>query len=135
MSYILVVDDDPETADSVVRVMRSEGHEAVSESDLESALASICLRPPDLLFLDVMFPGNMTGGFDLARSVRAQGPQCASIPIIMMSSINQIYPFNFSSADIDDEWMPVTEFVEKPIDFDVVKNRAAQILALPKDRS
>ena len=41
-----------------------------------------------------------------------------NIPILMLSAVNQEgdFPAKFTNRDIDDAYMPVTEFVEKPID-------------------
>jgi len=39
------------------------------------------------------------------------------IPIIMLSAINErgIYMGKFSDQDLDDSWIPVSMFLEKPI--------------------
>jgi len=70
-------------------------------------------RRPDLLILDVIFPENPAGGFDLARQIR-RTPALSDLPVILLTSINQEFPMDFSARDIDEDWMPVQDFLEKP---------------------
>ena len=38
----------------------------------------------------------------------------------MLTAVNQQFPLGFSNKDIDPTWLPVTDFVEKPVDFDAL---------------
>jgi len=129
MSYILVVDDDPDLANASAKVLAAEGYEIEIKLDLEEAKKSIELRNPDLVLLDVMFPGNASGGFDLARWISRKSASEKRIPVLMLSAINQKIPIGFSNQDIDAEWMPVSEFLEKPVDFDLLKNKVKAVLS------
>jgi hypothetical protein len=51
------------------------------------------------------------------------------VPILMLTAVNIRFPLGFSAKDIDDDWMPVTEFLEKPVDLDVLAERVDTILA------
>jgi hypothetical protein len=53
---------------------------------------------PDALILDVMFPENPSGGFELARSIRKKWGE---IPVLMLTAVNQQFPLGFSGKDID----------------------------------
>jgi hypothetical protein len=46
----------------------------------------------------------------------------------LLTAINARFPLGFGPNDIDSEWMPVTEFLEKPVDFDVLKDKVAKLL-------
>ena len=59
-------------------------------------------------------------GFEFARKVKADD-RFKDMPIVMMTAVNQSFPFGFSADDIDGEWLPVSEFLEKPVDFEVLK--------------
>lgn len=120
MAYLLIVDDDEDFADAVAIVLRDAGYEVEVELDTESGLESIRLRHPDLVILDVMFPKNSSGGFELARAMRHFNESLKSIPILILSAVNQKFPLYFSTHDIDDKWLPVDDFVEKPASFDIV---------------
>jgi len=129
MSYLLIVDDDEDFATAVATVLRGKGHEVRMEVDLSAAVRSMTDRRPDLLLLDVMFPEDSTGGFELARSMRWSHQNLKDVPILMLTAVNTRFPLGFSEKDIDDDWMPVTEFLEKPVDLDVLAERVETILA------
>jgi CheY-like chemotaxis protein len=64
-----------------------------------------------------MFPENPSEGFDIARDLKRRD-ELKKVPIIVLSAINERYRLGFSSKDIDSEWLPVDEFIEKPIEPD-----------------
>jgi CheY-like chemotaxis protein len=78
--------------------------------------------------LDVMFPEDASAGFALARTMRHEKEKLKNIPILMLTAINTKFPLGFGPKDIDDSWMPVTDFLEKPVDFDVLKDKVAKLL-------
>jgi len=129
MSYLLIVDDDEDFATAVATVLRGKGHEVRMELDLSAAVRSMTERRPDLLLLDVMFPEDSTGGFELARAMRWRHESLKDVPILMLTAVNTRFPLGFSAKDIDDDWMPVTEFLEKPVDLDVLAERVDTMLA------
>lgn len=114
MARIRIVDDDVDLAEDLAAVLRGAGHEVSVRDDTEGAAGELLQDRPDLLILDVMFPENPAGGFDLAREIR-NTPEIAGLPIVLLTAINQEFPMDFSSRDIDPEWMPVQEFIEKPV--------------------
>ena len=126
MAYLLVVDDDPDFASSVATVCQSLGHEVLTVHTTQQALAQIAQRRPDGILLDVIFPEDPSAGFQLAREIcRRYG----KIPILMLTAVNQQFPLGFSDKDIDDKWLPVTDFLEKPIDFAVLKEKITALFA------
>ena len=89
-------------------------------------MQKISERRPEVLILDVMFPENPSAGFELARTVQRK---FAGIPTLMLTAVNQQFPLGFSNRDIDPTWLPVTDFVEKPVDFDVLCEKVRQLAA------
>lgn len=128
MSYLLIVDDDEDFAMAVAMVLRSGGHDVRIESELSAAIRTMTERRPDLVVLDVMFPEDSTGGFEIARQMRWRHDTLKDVPILMLTAVNTRFPLGFSSKDIDDDWLPVTDFLEKPVDLDVLAERVAAIL-------
>ena len=112
MSKILIVDDDPDVVNVTSVYLREGGHEVAAELDAKKALARIDEVRPDLLVLDVMFPDDSTAGFQLAREIRQKHKD---LPIIMVTSVNQSSAVRFGKKDIDPDWLPISEFAEKPI--------------------
>jgi DNA-binding response OmpR family regulator len=115
MAYLMVVDDDAEFAAAVAIVLLREGHEVVTKTDTAAALTEMQSRPPDLVILDVMFPGDDFAGFELARAM-CSCPGLNRIPILMLTGLNQKLGMNFDTLDIDNSFLPVTDFVDKPVD-------------------
>ncbi len=128
MAYVLIVDDDEDFAGAIATALRRAGHELGVESSLSAAPARLAARRPDLVVLDVMFPEDATGGFELARALR-RDPATRDLPVLMLTAVNTRFPLGFSEKDIDDDWLPVTEFLEKPVDLDVLVKRVETILA------
>ena len=128
MAYILVVDDDEDFAQTTATVLRKEGHDVQIELDTENAVQSMKNKAPDLAVLDVMFPEDISAGFELARFTRHESEYLKMIPILMLTAINTKFPLGFGPKDIDDDWLPVTEFLEKPVDFDVLVSKVSKLL-------
>jgi DNA-binding response OmpR family regulator len=128
MAYLLIVDDDDEFAAAAAIALRREGHEVARATDSESAMTMMKSRPPDLAVLDVMFPEDDFAGFDLARAMH----ECAGlkrVPILMLTSVNSRFSIDFNNFDIDCSWLPVSDFVSKPVDFAVLTGKVKALLA------
>ena len=131
MAYVLIIDDDEDFSNASATVLRADGHEIEIVLDSEKALASLEARVPDLIVLDVMFPENQGAGFDLARSIRHYKNEIKDIPIIMLTAINQRFPMGFSSNDIDENWLPVQLFIEKPVEFEYLTRQVRELIGQP----
>jgi CheY-like chemotaxis protein len=131
MAYLLIVDDDPDFASSVATVCESLGHETAAVHTTEQALAKTEQRRPDGIVLDVMFPEDPGAGFQLARDIRRR---FGDIPILMLTAVNQQFPLGFSTKDINTKWLPVADFVEKPVDFAILKEKITRLLAAKTDK-
>jgi len=127
MPKIMIIDDDVEIIENIVAVLDEPGMEISTMDTTEGAVERLLSETPDLLILDVMFPENPAGGFDLAREIR-QVEGIKTLPIILLTAINQELPMDFSSGDIDDEWMPVQNLLEKPIRMGELKEAVNSLL-------
>jgi len=128
MAYIIIIDDDEDFANATATILRSDGHEVDIALDIPSATKAIEQRAPDLAVLDVMFPEDSSAGFDFARRIRQYDSELKNIPILMLTAVNQEFPLGFNPNDIDEKWLPVQMFVEKPVDFDILKQKVREIL-------
>jgi len=126
MAYLLITDDDEDFLVATTMVLRKAGHEVATETQTGKVVERIQKRMPDLLILDVMFPEDASAGFDLARTVRRT---FQDMKILILTAVNTKFPLGFSAKDIDDEWLPVTDFLEKPVDLDVLRDRVEALLA------
>ena len=83
---------------------------------------------PDLILLDVMFGSRQESlGFDFAVKFR-QDKALASIPILMITSVNkQDVSFHFS-PDTDEKYLPVDGFIDKPAEPDDLAQKVDALL-------
>ena len=132
MPYVMIVDDDDDFAVAAATVLRNSGYEIRVESDIPGAILSMKKKQPDLVILDVMFPESGEAGFELARKMKHFEETLKQIPILMLTAINSRFPLGFSSLDIDDNWLPVEDFLEKPVDFEILKKKVATLLKQEK---
>lgn len=74
---ILVVDDEPVIADTLVNILNGEGHDALAVSDGASAVKWAELVRPDALVTDVIMPG--MDGVETAKAIMKLLPNCRII--------------------------------------------------------
>jgi DNA-binding response OmpR family regulator len=129
MAKIYIIDDDRNIVESMSIVLKKNGYEVASQYTEENVVNNLLNSKPDIVILDVMFPQNVSAGFDIAREIK-NDKRVSHIPIIMLSAINEkgVYSGTFSNTDRDDSWLPVDEFVEKPIKPDQLLEKVKSIL-------
>ncbi len=112
---ILVLDDDPDTAQLIARRIEPYGVHAEVARDGAEALERLRHEEFDALTLDVLMPG--MSGFEVLRELRAD-PELADLPVVVVSV--------FSGREaLSGEWI-----VSKPIDADeLVDALGAAVLA------
>jgi len=117
MKKIYLVDDDLDLVASMTMTLESAGYTVKSQYDDKDLAENIRSFNPELIILDVMFPDDNAAGFKMARTI-SHHDSIKDIPLLMLSGVNAEgdFPGKFTNRDIDDAYMPVTEFVEKPID-------------------
>jgi DNA-binding response OmpR family regulator len=128
MAYVTIVDDDEDFASAAAIVLRNSGHDVQIELNPAVAVANMEKRRPDLVIMDVMFPEDSSAGFAMAREMRRAGSSLANVPILLLTAINARFPLGFSSNDIDNEWLPVSDFLEKPLNFEQLQRKVSELL-------
>ncbi len=114
---ILIIDDDIDLVEAMRITLESAGFEVVDAQDGSKGFAKVKEEQPDLIILDVMM-GTQDEGFHVAYRLRSDA-ETADIPIIMLSAVNQETGFGFNKEK-DQDFLPVNEFLEKPIDPDLL---------------
>ena len=82
MPTVLVVDDVPLMRDTLCRVLRREGFEAVAAEDGVEAMGLVGSVPPDLILLDVNMP--LMGGLEVLEQLHDH-PLWKEVPVVMIS--------------------------------------------------
>ncbi len=108
---IYIIDDDHDIVESTKIILEASGYEVKTAFTIEEGASFIENELPDMVILDVMFPGNQSAGFDFCRDLRAKN-ETKEIPIIMFTAVNSKFSFKH---DLEDDWLPADEFLEKPV--------------------
>jgi two-component system CheB/CheR fusion protein len=104
---VLVVDDCPDTVESMVRLLNMWGYDAVPAQDGLAVLRTAQSYRPDVILLDLGLPG--LDGYEVARRVR-QDPALAGAGLICVTGyVGQSHRSKASEAGFD-------EFLAKPVD-------------------
>lgn len=126
---ILIIDDDRDLVNSIEIILQTKNYQARSAFNGKDGYDKIEKKIPDLILLDVMMVTD-TEGFDLAYKLK-ENPKYRDIPIVMITSFTQKMaeegPDRFQH--IMGEVWPVTYFLEKPIDPEVLLSTVEKVLA------
>jgi len=126
---VYIIDDDHDIVDAMTIVLRKSGYEVAAQYDDERVAENVKAEKPDLIILDVMFPEDSSAGFSIARMIK-NDEQIQRIPILMLSAVNErgIYVGKFSNKDLDESFLPVNLFLEKPLKPNVLLERVASLI-------
>jgi CheY-like chemotaxis protein len=118
MAKILVVDDDPDFVNLTRTILRSKDYEVSTAANGEQALATMRKDKPDVVLLDIMM-AYILDGLDVGREM-AEDVELKDIPVIMVTSLTG------ARAQVElpsDEYIPVEDWIHKPIDPDDLLER------------
>lgn len=121
MKRVYVIDDEQSIVESVSMILESKGYEVGAQNDDKDVVENVVAFGADLVIVDVMLPEDSGAGFKMARALKAD-ERTSALPLLMLTAVNEagIYVGRFSNKDRDESWLPVQEFVEKPIDPEVL---------------
>jgi CheY-like chemotaxis protein len=109
---ILVIDDDIDLVEIIRVTLENEGFAVIDAQNGERGLARAQQDKPDLILLDVMM-GKVDEGFQVAYQLRGDG-ETKDIPILMLTAVADQTGYDFDPK-ADGEFLPVDEFLEKPV--------------------
>jgi CheY-like chemotaxis protein len=110
---ILIVDDDADITEIMRIVLENKKYSVDTASDSKDALNHIESQKPDLIILDVMM-STKSEGFDFSRDLK-KNPKYRDIPILMVTAVKENTGIDFKSEAGDETWLPVDEFLDKPV--------------------
>jgi len=82
---ILVVDDEPDMVENLVRILRREGYRCSSATEARKALELLEAQRPDLVLTDLKMPD--VDGMEILRRAHAVDP---AMPVIMITAFSTI---------------------------------------------
>jgi CheY-like chemotaxis protein len=109
--------------------LEAKGYKVSQAASGTEGLAKVKKLNPDLILLDVMMD-TTTEGFQVSLTLRSPDPRSeyaaySHIPIVMITAIHTTTPLRFAP---DKDYLPVDDFIEKPIDPDVLLSKVAKLL-------
>ena len=127
---IVIVEDDVDLVEALRIILESKSYEVSVAYDLVTGLSKIRSERPDLIVLDVMFSkGEKKMGFHLANEIRMD-KAIASIPILMLTALNNELPGFNVSPETDGEYLPVDAFLNKPAEPKAFLSKVGELLKL-----
>ena len=128
---VLVIDDDPDLVESVRITLEANNYEVFSAENGTEGLRMVKETHPDLIILDVMMD-TITEGFHVSYQLRSRDPNSeyrkySNIPILMLTGISQKTHMKFSHKE-DEDYLPVDDFMEKPIRLEALLERVKKLI-------
>lgn len=132
MAKILIVDDDPDMVEALKVVLEDKGFEVIIAQSGKEGLIKAKDNRPDLIILDIMME-TQDKGFDVARQLK-QDQACKDIPILMLTAIKEKIGLDFSQEAGDEVWLPVDEYVDKPLQPDELVCKVKELLKKSEEK-
>ncbi len=124
---ILIIDDDPDIVEAMRVVLESKNYQIVIAKNGEEGLKKVKSENPNLIILDVMME-TADKGFEVAREIR-KNKLYKNIPIIVLTAIQEKMGLDFKNESGDDTWLPVDDYVEKPVKAEELISKVQTLLA------
>jgi len=122
---VLLVDDEVDFVETNKVALENKGYKVVVAYDGKEALEKALREKPDVIILDVMLK-RKTEGFDVSRELR-EHEETRDTPIIMLTAIKETMNIK-QRIEPDKEWLPVTEFLEKPVSPDKLIEKVVEVV-------
>lgn len=116
---VLLVDDDVDLVEANKIVLEANGYTVFTAYNGEDGLNTAIQETPDVIILDVSME-KKDEGFYVSQRIRSR-PEIANIPIVMVTAIQKSTKLKFS-PQTDGEYLPVNEFLDKPVDPNTLLN-------------
>ena len=126
---ILLVDEDQDFVQTALPALEGGGYEVVTSATCEEALSKLKESSFSLILLDLII--NKRGdGILFARKLRrnVQFKAFSSIPLLMLSDLKQQAGFTFPSPTKHPYYLPIDEFMEKPVSPEALLQKVKDLL-------
>ena len=123
---ILIVDDDPDVTHAMKVVLETGPYQVSTAGNSKEAKVLLGQEKPDLIILDVMMD-TMREGFLFDRELK-HDPAYKDIPVLMLTAVKEKTGLDFKEEAGDPEWLPVDEYIDKPVKPQVLLETVARLL-------
>lgn len=123
---ILIIDDDPDITEAMTVVLANRGYAVDSAADSAEGMQRLKANRPDVIILDVMMRTRQEG-FELARELKLDA-EYRDVPILMLTAVKEKTGLDFKPTAGDEAWLPVDEYLDKPVKPDVLLEKVEGLL-------
>jgi len=115
---ILVIEDEPDTAEMIAEMMRISGYEVVKYDSSTTALDHLNQERPTAVIMDVMMPD--LSGLEVLRRIRSVA-EFRTLPVIVVSALSL-------TTDIKEGFAAgATLYLTKPVSYADLKQAVEQV--------
>lgn len=107
MKIALIVEDSLTDREYMARSLSSAGFSVISTSSVEEAKDRLAKQSPNIIFLDVILPGQ--SGFEFCRELKGS-PDTQKIPVVICST---------KGTEVDKTWgtmLGADDYLAKPVE-------------------
>lgn len=129
MHKVLIIEDSPDMALAVAMPLEARGYQLAFAASGQEGLAKVRDLAPDLIILDA----TVEAAADCQVSLALRGPDAQSpyapfrdIPILMLTETHTSASLRLGPEEL---CLPVDDFVEKPVDADILLEKVGELLA------
>jgi putative two-component system response regulator len=120
---VLVIDDDPGVSGLLERLLTREGYDVEVRADAASALAGVASHNPDVILMDVVFPGS--DGFTLCEQLKRDSATRLT-PIVLVTGLTD------RESRVKGRKAGADDFLTKPIDPQELLARVSSLARLKR---
>ena len=125
-SKILIIDDDPDITEAMKVVLETDNYQVQTATNGTEGMEQIKNNTPDLIILDVMMD-TPREGFLINRELK-KDPAYKNIPVLMITAVKEKTGIDFKPEAGDPAWLPVEDFLDKPIKPEVLLEKVQALL-------
>jgi CheY-like chemotaxis protein len=120
---VLVVEDNPDAADSLVMILELLGHKVHVAHDGVAGLAAARVHRPDVMLVDIGLPG--MNGYDFARAIR-RDPNLGGVTLVALTGYGR------SEDKVEAAAAGFDRHLVKPVDADTLGDVLATTAVPPR---
>jgi len=129
---VLIIDDDPDFVEGIKAILDGAGYETEVSYNPKDGWTALKQGQDDLLCLDIMM-GRGAEGVMLARKIRKDAV-LREMPVLIITSIREQIAFLFPGQAVHPGFVPVDELVEKPVEPELLLQKAGALIAAAEAR-
>lgn len=123
---ILMIDDDPDFADAMKRILEKAQYAVETVYSPQDGYRALETGAYDMVILDCMM-GRGAEGIIVARKLKKK-KELGDLPVLMITGIRDQTGFFFIGDPKDETFLPVDGFLEKPVEPDVLLAEVKKLL-------